>query len=362
VADRLKKDVASIESWESGDAVPTYVQLERLAYELYKRPLALFFFPDPPEEADPRHSFRTLPEFERERLSASSRHLLRRARAMQIALAELNDGVNPCSARIFDDITITQDASVVRVTAEVREYLGVSLEEQARWRNGDEALKNWRARVEDKGVFVFKDPFKQENISGFSLLHEQFPVIYLNNRTAKTRQIFSLFHELFHLLQGTSGIAKTDDAYMDLLQGEARRTEVLCNLLAGEFLVPSHDFRRFLSEDFHDEGVVQSIASEYSVSREVVLRKALSEELIDRGYYERKAAEWTEQYKARRGSGSGGNYYANQAAYLGERFLSLAFGRYYQGRCTAEQLADYLGVRARNLAGLEPFALRREAP
>ncbi|KKL56723.1 hypothetical protein LCGC14_2242570, partial [marine sediment metagenome] len=37
---------------------------ERLAYEIYKRPLALFFFPEPPEEETPKESFRTLPQEE----------------------------------------------------------------------------------------------------------------------------------------------------------------------------------------------------------------------------------------------------------------------------------------------------------
>jgi len=54
----------TIASWEKGTASPTYVQLERLAYEIYKRPLALFFFPEPPEEETPAESFRTLPEKE----------------------------------------------------------------------------------------------------------------------------------------------------------------------------------------------------------------------------------------------------------------------------------------------------------
>src|SRR5438093_189341 len=47
VAKATGRDVSVIEAWESGDAAPTYPQLEDLAYRVYKRPLALFFFPDP---------------------------------------------------------------------------------------------------------------------------------------------------------------------------------------------------------------------------------------------------------------------------------------------------------------------------
>ena len=71
-----KQDVASalevkdpvIESWEEGAGAPTYSQLEKLAYQLYRRPLALFFFPSPPAEREPKQSFRTLPDADREGL------------------------------------------------------------------------------------------------------------------------------------------------------------------------------------------------------------------------------------------------------------------------------------------------------
>ena len=49
VAKSLNRAVATISNWESGAAAPTYVQLEKLA-DKYKRPVALFFFPEPPQE------------------------------------------------------------------------------------------------------------------------------------------------------------------------------------------------------------------------------------------------------------------------------------------------------------------------
>jgi Zn-dependent peptidase ImmA (M78 family) len=88
------------------------------------------------------------------------------------------------------------------------------------------------------------------------------------------------------------------------------------------------------------------------VSREVILRKCLDRRLISRDYYTKKAEQWT--YEARkRITGSGGNYYATKGAYLGEGYLSLAFSRYYQKKISINQLADYLGVKAKNISGME---------
>ena len=49
IATALKKDVSIINDWESGERALTYVQLETLA-DKYKRPIAIFFFPEVPEE------------------------------------------------------------------------------------------------------------------------------------------------------------------------------------------------------------------------------------------------------------------------------------------------------------------------
>ena len=49
IAAFLKKDASIVNDWESGERALTYVQLEKLA-DKYKRPIAILFFPEPPEE------------------------------------------------------------------------------------------------------------------------------------------------------------------------------------------------------------------------------------------------------------------------------------------------------------------------
>ena len=54
---RKRVTAETVLSWENGEGSPSYPQLERIAYEIYKRPLALFFFPEPPQEETPKQSF-----------------------------------------------------------------------------------------------------------------------------------------------------------------------------------------------------------------------------------------------------------------------------------------------------------------
>jgi Zn-dependent peptidase ImmA (M78 family)/transcriptional regulator with XRE-family HTH domain len=360
VAAALRKDPQVIRSWELGESAPTYVQLEALAYRLYKRPIALFFFPEVPPEPDPEQSFRTLPETAIEELSGHTRHKIREARAMQVSLAELAGGANPAERQILRDLAPKLPLSPVSAATAVRSYLGIDLAMQKQaWKNADDALKAWRSKVETVGVFVFKDSLKQSEISGFSLHDEQFPLIVINNSTATTRQIFTLFHELAHLLSQTGGVTKTDESYINLLRGSARRIEIFCNRFAAEVLVPVEDLKRVIESAGIDDAAVVQMAELYRVSREVILRRLLDMGLVSQQRYQRKVGQWAEEYEAFKEGKGGGNYYTTHASYLSERYARLAFGKYYRGAISLEQLADYLNVSVKSVPGLEQLVLQR---
>ncbi len=356
-ARKLDKDPDVILSWESGESAPTYVQLEDLAYRVFKRPIAIFFFPHPPTEADPKQAFRTLPDFDLDNLHPDTRLAIRQAEAMQLALQELNDGTNPSRTKIFADLGPTLSSNPAAVASDVRQYLGVDLKEQMAWQGLDIALKQWRDVIQDNGVFVFKRSFKQKEISGFSLWDEEFPVIYVNNSTSESRQIFSLFHELAHVLLHTNSVTKVDDKYITALKGESQQLEVFCNRFAADLLVPSDDLERRLVGRHPDDSTVSDLAETYNVSREVILRKLLDKGIVKKREYESRVKQWNLEYERKRSeeTAGGGNYYATQATYLGSKFLSLAFQKYYQGHCTIEQLAEYFNVKAENVHGLEAF-------
>lgn len=356
---RKKITVETIQAWESGEAAPDYVQLERLAYEVYKRPIAIFFFPQPPAEETPQQAFRTLPDSEIQRLSPRLRFLLRRAQAMQLNLYELYEGKNPASRQIVRDLQFSRDTPVQELAYVVRQYLGIELAEQFKWRSSDEAFKTWRNALENCGVFVFKDAFKEETVSGFCLHDDHFPLIYVNNSTAVTRQIFTLFHELAHLLSGTGGIDKPDDRYINSLSGRNKQIEVLCNRFAAAFLVPEADFDHRIGGLLINETTISTLANQYSVSREVILRRLLDKKLVTRQLYEQLVEEWRNNVVDKQGSG--GDYYRTQGAYLGERYLELVFGRLYQNKISVEQLADYLGVKTSSVPGMEALILPRGA-
>ena len=367
VAARMKQTPARIEAWEAGAEFPTWRQLERLARDLYHRPTALFFLPDPPDEYMPSTEFRRLPEMALYELEPDTWMAIRQARARQIELEELAPFGDSSERQIVrdlaNDVAPNNTDALALVT---REYLGVSLDDQLNWRSEEDALENWREAVQSAGVWVFKRPFREKDVAGFCLYDSQSPLVYLNNGQPKVRQIFTLFHELAHLLFEFSYLERSNvDHYVELLEGNDRDVEIACNRFAGEFLVPTGHFQDFagpLVADGLTDDTLSFLARKYRVSREVALRKCLSQNWVNQQFYTEKVAQWSDQATSVADSGGGGNYYANQGTYLGAKYTSLAFRGFYRGAYDVDQLSEYLGIKASSVPGIESWLNQRLAP
>lgn len=352
--DAAMADFRKIVEWEAGEAFPSYPQLERMA-DKFKVPVAVFFFPAPPDLPPIEETFRTLGPDQISEIPPRIRLLLRKARTFQMGLEELHNGRNPAERLITRDLAFRPSDPIERIAGQVRDYLGVSMEQQFAWGSADTALEEWRKVLLNVGVYVFKDSFREPDYSGFCLYDNEFPIIYVNNTTAKTRQIFTLFHELAHLLFHTSGVDTQGDRFVDELDGDNRRIEVICNRMAACLLVPEETFDAAFAGHAPTEAAAAELAQLFSVSREFIFRKFLDRDLISSAEYDRAARRWAEQGQR----GSGGDHYNTKIAYLGTEYINLAFQRFYQNRIDYNQLADILDTKPKNLTRLEEYVSRR---
>lgn len=366
VAGRINKKPEAITAWERGESAPTYVQLEKLAYAVYKRPLALFFFPAPPAEDRPEQSFRTLPDYKIAEMPPHLRYLLRKARVLQLNLEELCEGQHPAPRKIVRELTFQPEARASMMAGHVRRFLRVPLRTQQSWDATDVALETWRESLESVGVSIFKDSFReprgqrkapQDEVGGFCLYDTEFPLIYVNNNVSKTRQVFTLFHELAHLLLGTGGVETARDDYIQRLRGGSRRVEVLCNRFAGEFLVPRADLERQAEGLSEDETSIRKLARLYCVSGAVVLRRLLDIGRIDREAHDRLSGTLASERSGSRGSG--GDPYRTKGAYLGAAYIEKVFSKYYNNSISIDQTAQYLWEKPKNVPGFERWLLER---
>lgn len=355
VAHKMGKNKELILLWENGTKKPTYIQLEKLAYNIFKKPIAIFFFPEAPDIENPKKEFRTLPEYEYEKLPYNVIRLFRKAQAMQLNIQELCNGNNPSENFIIDHISLSAKKNIESQVKMVRKHLGIKIEDQINWKSTTEALKKWRQAFDDSGVFVFKDAFRYDMLSGFCLYNDNFPLIYINNSMPKTRQIFTLFHELGHLLFKIGGIDIINDTFVDKLQNNKKQIEIFCNEFAGSLLVPDNDFRKKINKVNINDELVYNLANRYSVSREVILRKLFDRNKISQEYYQKRSAKWKKEAKEDRKDSNGGNYYRNQIVYLGQNYLDLVLEKYYQKKISDTQVADYLNTKVEYIPTLESY-------
>ena len=240
--------------------------------------------------------------------------------------------------------------SVDNISNAIRDYLGVSIAEQSSWKNPETALENWREVFANVGIYVFKGAFRSDEYFGFCLEESEFPIIYVNNSSTKTRQIFALFHELGHLLFHTSGIDRADDRFLRDVSDEYRRIEIICNGLAARILVPENEFERVLEGRRPDRSSAADLAEHFAVSREVIYRKYLDRGLISSDEYDDAVKFWNRQIRP---PSDGGNFYNSHYSYLGARYINLAFTRYYQRRFDESKLAEYLNLKPKTLSVFE---------
>jgi Zn-dependent peptidase ImmA (M78 family)/transcriptional regulator with XRE-family HTH domain len=353
----MKRDPDELRMWEAGKSFPPYTALEDMAYRHFKVPLAIFFFPAPPEIDDPVGNFRRLPEYELERFSPDTIQKIRLAQAYQDSLEDVFS--DSMSKRMIHQDLKPGEHSLEVLAEKARKYIGITMSEQFNFRSNDHAFKAWRHALENAGVFTFKDSFKDRFLSGFCLVNKQYPIIMLNNSNSFTRQIFTLIHELGHILYGVNGITDTDEYYLQLLRNNEHRIENECNRFAAEVLVPIKQFQSEISF-FKEEGLdaIPELASKYSVSREVILRRLLDFKLIDNIFYSEQSEEWNKDYLRPKKTDSHGNWYLTKIAYLGEGYVQSVFQNYQKGKFDKAALANHLNVKAKNLKKFESYLWR----
>lgn len=198
VAKRLNVKAEKLLAWEQGDARPTVWQAKALA-KLYHRPFSLLFLPQPPALLPPAAEYRRLPGVRPGEESPELRLALRimsQRRELSLELGE-ELGVTAPAFKLSAHIAAGPDA----VGLQLREWLGVTHEEQLGWTDNWQALRRWCEAVESTGALVFQFPkVALEQARGLSLLVFPLPVVGINSKeTAPGARVFTLLHELVHI-------------------------------------------------------------------------------------------------------------------------------------------------------------------
>ena len=347
-AQKVKVKPEQVNSWLSGESEPTYKQLENIAYKILKLPLAAFFLAEPPENLTIKRKFRTLPEYLLYLTTYKTRIAIKLADFYKSALYELF-GTNPSTEPIFRKIKLSIEQNPAKAAQQLRNEFGISIELQMKFRNGYNAFNYYRDILEIKGIYLFQ--LQLEGDRGFCLLDNEFPIIVVNSSDSINSKIFTLFHELMHILTESDDIFKELEPLSYLQTG----TEIFCNRTASEILVPLNELAERYGSGlgYWDEVLLSTIAKEYTVSKEVILLKIVSMGLADQSDYRRLKEKWDKEFKEDKKRKKGGSYYVNKISALGRQYINTVIDSYKQGTINDVQVSNYLGMKFTNLSKIE---------
>lgn len=351
VAKKLKTSEDVLSKWEAGEKKLTLNQVEKLA-KIYKRPLAVFFLSDPPQDLPLPEDYRTMPMDKKKPFSSKTLLAIRRARRLQSLATELAKSLNREIITEIGSASLSDDPESLAI--KIRSQLGIGIQMQFDWKDENEALSEWKKAVEKRGVFVFQIGMPlEEGIRGFSLLENRPPAIVLNLRDTVKGRIFSLFHEYGHLLLNNGGICDMEEIY-----GENKSIEKFCNHLAGAILVPkdaliNHGLikSKKYPSSWSDE-ILKDLAKSFKVSQEVILRRLVILDLADRNFYKKKRDEW-KKIEYRRGGKGLRNPPKECIQRNGIPFVSLVLESNREDKITYKDVADYLSLRLKHLPKVE---------
>lgn len=353
-ARKIRRPVEDVAGWEDGSRRPTIPQL-RKASEVYKRPMAVFYLPQPPKDFQTLRDFRRLPDSYTRTFSPELALLVRTASYRQEWLHEYleEEGAEPLP--FVGSISLQDGAG--RVAADIRRTLEISGEEIAKSGSRAAALRIWIRKAEKTGIFVFRSgDVSPEEARGFALSDPLAPVVFINSKDAKAAQIFTLAHELAHIWLGHRSISNLEPRGQ-VVGPEANSIEVFCNQVAAEIILEPNAFRRALRESPPGEELeksIESLSRRFKVSEEVIARRMLQEGLIgDQTYQKLRAGyrkRWDdEQPQTREG---GPTYYVTKAAQNGHLFTRTIIGGFLSGTISGRDASELLNVKLNNFAKL----------
>ncbi|HEU5106415.1 MAG TPA: XRE family transcriptional regulator [Solirubrobacterales bacterium] len=356
---RLRGGVDQLEAWEAGEGGPTVAQLRKVA-QVYRRPLAVFFLPEPPRDFQAMRDFRRIPGAEAGRWSPNLHSAVIRAGEQREALRELVDVLGDDLSPI-PSVEISEDADAV--AAQIRKLIGVPLSAQVGWGRPDVALKTWIAAVEATGVLVLQaQGIDVDEMRGFALSDDSAAVIVLNGGDSRRGRIFTLLHEFVHVVLRSSGVC--DLFPIKNPRSETDKTEVFCNRVAASVLLPKEEFLadRLVANregENWDDLLLKQLGDRYSVSREVILRRLLTLGKTTFRFYQEKHQEFIEEYKTLKEKKRAARkkpripYYRLKVRDLGRPYVELALDAYRGRAISTSEAADYLDVPVKGITRIE---------
>jgi Zn-dependent peptidase ImmA (M78 family) len=355
---RPKYTYEQIEAWEKGDNFPTITEAKDLA-SLYDVPFACLFFSSIPQKKPRPYTDRRM-EYA-QRVGGISYELWREIRRItsnrEIAIDTAEDFF-----RNSEPLPIlTHNESISSVANRIRTYLGIATPFRYKNQYENNAFNYFRTAFENKGIMIAQIAgVSVSEVRGLSIYNDIMPIIATNSSDWERAKVFTLFHEMAHLLRRSSSICLIDfDERND-------DEEKICDKIAAESLLPEISFRQIASSmnkratEWDDLSLLE-IADKFAISTVVVLRRLYDLKIIDYDYYVTRYKEMEaavkEQAKNRKSFPVKYHYkYLNQQGHL---FPKIMLSAYSNGHISYGEMCRSLNINTMHVGNVERAVMFR---
>jgi len=333
-------------------------KLKKLA-SVYKMPLAYFLLEKTPKDAILPDNFRVIYSSENYGFTPGVMLAIRNARYVQSIINNLSE-----KEFKYDFKEISINYNVEEAAKYFRSLIKVPFEEQIKWSDPAVALRNWKNAIEKINIFILQSSLPKENISAFCLADQLPYVVFLNSAEHENRRLFSLFHEIAHILMHFSGICTVDDFSYNTY--EYIKIEKFCNQFAASLLVPYEEFisnqnvqelKKIPFSDWKDENI-EKIARKFKVSREVIYRRLVTVGILKEKRYEEKRRElirgfesYNKKYKKNKNLRI--PEYVKIISKNGKAYSSFILDNLHSNRITLNDAAQYLNTNSRHISKVD---------
>jgi len=219
---------------------------------------------------------------------------------------------------------------------------------QGNWQNVLSLLIN---KAEDAGIIVLLNGIVRTNthrpldigeFRGFVLIDEIAPLIFINGQDAKSAQMFTLIHEIAHILLGQSAL---NDAEMNP-RSNTNKYELYCNQVSAEFLTPREYFAQQWKNRLSIDENIDSLSKYFKVSRLVCVSRAFQLHYIDWTTRQTLWDKEMEEIRSRKKKQEGGNFHESQKFRTGRLVAQAVISEVRSNRMLFRDALHLLGFKS----------------
>lgn len=339
----LKSKENLVSSWESGETLPTWAQLKKIAKQYNISELIL-------TSKENIKKNKNIPDF---RIGIPDDEVSDVKKLINLVLKRQEWLENILKKEGYSKNRLLGSGKNISEPVKLANYISKKLEidiEEIKAITGaysrKKVLKYLIQKAEKQRIFVGKTisyhKIPVRHMRGLFISNDYCPFVILNRKDAISAQIFSLIHELTRFFKRSDSISNS----IDLRDSNAdlNSEEIFCNKVAANLLLPSSEFEK----NNYNKNDISVLAEKYKLSELFVfyrlkdLKKINELDLVELENELKIESKKNIANKNRRKKKLGGNYYNNMRDSNGNLFNKIVTSSYFENKINYVEASNML--------------------